>query len=186
MWVYLGYAAGSLTMDPAIGTMHPITAKRLHSAPSTTRRDRNGRRSIKPPTVRRLVGAGCAPPRPRKTNHRITASAGTEGLVLKGRAYWQRSAVRMRIESRQGANPMNKSRMQKNAWSHVRLRPVAKRFYGADGPQLAPVMTIGRSRVSGTPASGYPTTIPATARSSRGTRFITSPRTRIAATATAS
>jgi hypothetical protein len=34
---------------------------------------------------------------------------------------------------------MNKSRMKKNAWSHVRLRPVAKRFYGADGPQLPPV-----------------------------------------------
>jgi hypothetical protein len=34
---------------------------------------------------------------------------------------------------------MNKSRMKKNAWSHVRLMPVAKRFYGADGPQLPPV-----------------------------------------------
>jgi hypothetical protein len=34
---------------------------------------------------------------------------------------------------------MNKSRMKKNAWSHVRMRPVAKRFYGADGPQLPPV-----------------------------------------------
>jgi hypothetical protein len=34
---------------------------------------------------------------------------------------------------------MNKSRMKKNAWSHVRLRPVAERFYGADGPQLPPV-----------------------------------------------
>jgi len=30
---------------------------------------------------------------------------------------------------------MNKTRMKKNACSHVRLRPVAKRFYGADGPQ---------------------------------------------------
>lgn len=34
---------------------------------------------------------------------------------------------------------MNKSRMKKNAWSQVRLRPVAKRFLGADGPQLPPV-----------------------------------------------
>jgi hypothetical protein len=34
---------------------------------------------------------------------------------------------------------MNKSRMKKNAWSHVQLRPVAKRFYGAEGPQLPPV-----------------------------------------------
>src|ERR1700690_1282092 len=34
---------------------------------------------------------------------------------------------------------MNKSRMKKNAWSHVPLRPVAKRFYGADGPRLPPV-----------------------------------------------
>lgn len=34
---------------------------------------------------------------------------------------------------------MNKSRMKKNAWSHVRLRPVAKRFYGAGGSQLPPV-----------------------------------------------
>ena len=34
---------------------------------------------------------------------------------------------------------MNKSRMKKNAWSHVRLRPIAKRFYGADGPPLPPV-----------------------------------------------
>ena len=34
---------------------------------------------------------------------------------------------------------MNKSQMKKNAWSHVRLRPVAKRFNGADGPQLPPV-----------------------------------------------
>jgi len=33
---------------------------------------------------------------------------------------------------------MNKSRMKKNAWSHVQLRPVAKRFYGAEGPQLPP------------------------------------------------
>jgi hypothetical protein len=38
-----------------------------------------------------------------------------------------------------GRNPMNKSRMKKNAWSHVRLRPIAKRFYGAVGPQLPPV-----------------------------------------------
>jgi hypothetical protein len=34
---------------------------------------------------------------------------------------------------------MNKSRMKKNAWSHVGIRPVAKRFYGADGPQLPPI-----------------------------------------------
>jgi hypothetical protein len=34
---------------------------------------------------------------------------------------------------------MNKSRMKKNAWSHVRFRPVAKRFYGAEGLQLSPV-----------------------------------------------
>ena len=34
---------------------------------------------------------------------------------------------------------MNKSRMKKNALSHVQLRPVAKRFYGAEGPQLPPV-----------------------------------------------
>jgi hypothetical protein len=34
---------------------------------------------------------------------------------------------------------MNKSRMKTNAWSHVRIRPVAKRFYGADGPPLPPV-----------------------------------------------
>jgi hypothetical protein len=29
--------------------------------------------------------------------------------------------------------------MKKNEWSHVRLRPVAKRFWGAGGPQLPPV-----------------------------------------------
>ena len=34
---------------------------------------------------------------------------------------------------------MNKSRMKRNAWSHVRLRPVAKRFLGAGGAQLPPV-----------------------------------------------
>ena len=34
---------------------------------------------------------------------------------------------------------MNKSRMKKNAWSQVRIRPVAKRFWGPDGPQLPPV-----------------------------------------------
>lgn len=34
---------------------------------------------------------------------------------------------------------MNKSRMKKNAWSHVGLRPVANRFHGAGGPQLPPV-----------------------------------------------
>ncbi len=34
---------------------------------------------------------------------------------------------------------MNKSRLKKNAWTHVRLRPVARRFWGADGPQLPPV-----------------------------------------------
>ena len=33
---------------------------------------------------------------------------------------------------------MNKTKMKKNEWSHVRLRPVAKRFWGADGPQLPP------------------------------------------------
>ncbi len=33
---------------------------------------------------------------------------------------------------------MNKSRMKKNAWSHVRLRPVAKRFYGSDGRKCRP------------------------------------------------
>jgi hypothetical protein len=34
---------------------------------------------------------------------------------------------------------MNKAKMKKNEWSHVRLRPVARRFWGADGPQLPPV-----------------------------------------------
>ncbi len=34
---------------------------------------------------------------------------------------------------------MNTTKMKKNEWSHVRLRPVAKRFWGADGPQLPPV-----------------------------------------------
>ena len=34
---------------------------------------------------------------------------------------------------------MNKSALKKCSWSHVRLRPIAKRFYGANGPQLPPV-----------------------------------------------
>jgi len=34
---------------------------------------------------------------------------------------------------------MNKDALKKNSWSHVRIRPIAKRFWGADGPQLPPV-----------------------------------------------
>lgn len=34
---------------------------------------------------------------------------------------------------------MNKDALRKNSWTHVRIRPIAKRFWGADGPQLPPV-----------------------------------------------
>jgi hypothetical protein len=34
---------------------------------------------------------------------------------------------------------MNKDALKKNAWTHVRIRPMAKRFWGPDGPQLPPV-----------------------------------------------
>jgi hypothetical protein len=34
---------------------------------------------------------------------------------------------------------MNKSALKKTSWTHARIRPIAKRFYGADGPQLPPV-----------------------------------------------
>jgi hypothetical protein len=34
---------------------------------------------------------------------------------------------------------MNKNALKKNAWTRVRLRPIPKRFFGADGPQLPPV-----------------------------------------------
>jgi hypothetical protein len=34
---------------------------------------------------------------------------------------------------------MNKSALKNNAWTQVRIRPVAKRFFGAEGPQLPPV-----------------------------------------------
>lgn len=34
---------------------------------------------------------------------------------------------------------MNKSALKKNSWTHVRIRPIAKRFFGESGPQLPPV-----------------------------------------------
>jgi hypothetical protein len=34
---------------------------------------------------------------------------------------------------------LNKDALKKNSWTHVRIRPMAKRFWGADGPQLPPV-----------------------------------------------
>jgi hypothetical protein len=34
---------------------------------------------------------------------------------------------------------MNKTALKKNTGTHVRLRPIPKRFFGADGPQLPPV-----------------------------------------------
>lgn len=34
---------------------------------------------------------------------------------------------------------MNKSSLKKSSWTHARIRPVAKRFYGVNGPQLPPV-----------------------------------------------
>jgi hypothetical protein len=34
---------------------------------------------------------------------------------------------------------MKKDALKKSSWTHVRIRPIAKRFYGADGPQLPPV-----------------------------------------------
>ena len=34
---------------------------------------------------------------------------------------------------------MNKNALKKNAWSHVRIRSIAKRFFGEAGPQLPPV-----------------------------------------------
>jgi len=38
---------------------------------------------------------------------------------------------------------MNKSRMKNNVWSHVRLRPVAKRFTVPTGRTCRPLMTTG-------------------------------------------
>jgi hypothetical protein len=34
---------------------------------------------------------------------------------------------------------MNKSALKKNEWSTAKIRPIAKRFYGENGPQLPPV-----------------------------------------------
>jgi len=34
---------------------------------------------------------------------------------------------------------MNRDALKKNAWSRVRIRPKAKRFFGEAGPQLPPV-----------------------------------------------
>ena len=34
---------------------------------------------------------------------------------------------------------MNKNALKKNEWTHVRIRPVAKRFFGESGPQIPPV-----------------------------------------------
>ena len=34
---------------------------------------------------------------------------------------------------------MNKNALKKNAWNHVRIRPIAKRFFGEVGPPLPPV-----------------------------------------------
>jgi hypothetical protein len=44
---------------------------------------------------------------------------------------------------------MNKGRVKKKAWGHVRLRPVAKRFYGAEGPIFCMVVSSSKAQLSG-------------------------------------